>query len=69
MLGLAIAVPSLRLRGPYFSLVTFVTVLLFYRLTKALSHWTNGLRGIRVDVFPDCGAVTGRGRCSRMRPR
>ncbi|AJF25129.1 branched-chain amino acid ABC transporter permease [Haloarcula sp. KBTZ06] len=51
VLGLAIAVPSLRLRGPYFSLVTFVTVLLFYRLTKALSHWTNGLRGIRVDVF------------------
>ncbi len=35
VLGLAIAVPSLRLRGPYFSLVTFVTVLLTYRLTKA----------------------------------
>ncbi len=34
-LGLLIALPTLRLKGPYFSLITFVAVLLFYRLTTA----------------------------------
>jgi branched-chain amino acid transport system permease protein len=51
VVGLLIAVPTLRLRGPYFSLITFVTVLLFFRLAKALAEWTNGLRGLRVEVF------------------
>ncbi|WP_336136373.1 branched-chain amino acid ABC transporter permease [Natronomonas amylolytica] len=35
VLGLLIALPTLRLKGPYFSLITFVSVLLFYRLTTA----------------------------------
>ena len=35
VLGLLIALPTLRLKGPYFSLITFVTVLLFYRMTTA----------------------------------
>lgn len=35
VLGLLIALPTLRLEGPYFSLITFVGVLLFYRLTTA----------------------------------
>jgi branched-chain amino acid transport system permease protein len=35
VLGLLIALPTLRLEGPYFSLITFVAVLLFYRLTTA----------------------------------
>ena len=35
VLGLLIALPTLRLQGPYFSLITFVAVLLFYRLTTA----------------------------------
>ena len=35
VLGLLIALPTLRLKGPYFSLITFVSVLLFYRMTTA----------------------------------
>ncbi len=46
VLGLAIALISLRLRGPYFSLVTLVTVLLFMRLIRAFSEYTNGENGI-----------------------
>ena len=47
--GLLIAIPSLRLHGPYFSLMTFVAVLVFYRLTTAFSEYTGGELGIRVD--------------------
>jgi len=46
VLGLAIAVPSLRLRGPYFSLITLVGVLLFTNLIFAFSEYTNGELGI-----------------------
>jgi branched-chain amino acid transport system permease protein len=35
VVGLLVALPTLRLEGPYFSLITFVAVLLFYRLTTA----------------------------------
>lgn len=35
VIGLLIALPSLRLEGPYFSLITFVAVLLFYRVIIA----------------------------------
>ena len=35
VIGLFIALPSLRLEGPYFSLITFVAVLLFYRIIIA----------------------------------
>jgi branched-chain amino acid transport system permease protein len=44
--GLLIAVPSLRLRGPYFSLITLVAVLLFSNLLLAYSEWTKGELGI-----------------------
>jgi branched-chain amino acid transport system permease protein len=37
IVGLLVALPTLRLEGPYFSLITFVSVLLFYRLTTAYS--------------------------------
>lgn len=36
VIGLVIALPSLRLEGPYFSLVTFAAVLLFYSATLAI---------------------------------
>jgi len=35
VVGLLIALPTLRLQGPYFSLITFVSVLLFFRMTTA----------------------------------
>lgn len=47
-IGLAVAIPSLRLRGPYFSLVTFVAGLIFYQLTYAFSGITGGELGQRV---------------------
>lgn len=52
VLGLLIGLPSLRLSGPYFSLVTFVAVLLFYRLTIGFSETLGGENGFQaVDVF------------------
>ncbi|AXR79064.1 branched-chain amino acid ABC transporter permease [Natrarchaeobaculum sulfurireducens] len=48
VIGLVIAIPSLRLRGPYFSLVTFVAGLIFYQLTYAFSGYTGGELGQRV---------------------
>ena len=38
VIGLLIALPTLRLEGPYFSLITFVAVLLFYRLVTAIDQ-------------------------------
>ncbi|OAQ52838.1 hypothetical protein HTG_10960 [Natrinema mahii] len=46
IIGLAIALPSLRLSGPYFSLITFVAVLIFYRLIRPLSEYTGGETGL-----------------------
>ncbi|MDS0473952.1 branched-chain amino acid ABC transporter permease [Natrinema sp. 1APR25-10V2] len=46
VIGLAIALPSLRLSGPYFSLITFVAVLIFYRVIRPLSDYTGGETGI-----------------------
>ena len=52
IVGLLIALPSLRLSGPYFSLITFVAVLIFYRLIPSFSQYTGGETGIQaVDVF------------------
>ncbi|QLK25860.1 branched-chain amino acid ABC transporter permease [Natrinema zhouii] len=52
LLGLLIGLPSLRLSGPYFSLVTFVSVLLFYRLTFGFSGVLGGENGFQaVEVF------------------
>ncbi len=49
--GLLIALPALRLQGPYFSLITFVAVLLFYRLTTAYDA-LGGIPGFsEPDVF------------------
>ncbi|MFW5918193.1 MAG: branched-chain amino acid ABC transporter permease [Haloferacaceae archaeon] len=51
VLGLLIALPSLRLKGPYFSLITFVAVLLFYRLVTAYGA-LGGIPGFQEpDVF------------------
>ncbi|WP_435552266.1 branched-chain amino acid ABC transporter permease [Natrinema sp. CGMCC1.2065] len=51
VVGLVIALPSLRLQGPYFSLITFVAVLLFYRLTTAFDS-LGGIPGFgEPDVF------------------
>ncbi|MFB1064244.1 branched-chain amino acid ABC transporter permease [Natrinema sp. H-ect4] len=45
-IGLLIALPSLRLSGPYFSLITFVAVLIFYRMMNPLSEYTGGETGL-----------------------
>lgn len=44
--GMVFALPSLRLRGPYFSLLTFVAVLIASKLVYILSEYTNGELGI-----------------------
>lgn len=44
--GLFFALPSLRLRGPYFSLLTFVAVLLAFKSVYVFSDYTNGEMGI-----------------------
>ena len=52
VVGLLIALPSLRLKGPYFSLITFVAVLLFYRMTTAYSSLLGGIPGFgQPEVF------------------
>ncbi|WP_254763304.1 branched-chain amino acid ABC transporter permease [Natrinema marinum] len=45
-IGLLIALPSLRLSGPYFSLITFVAVLIFYRMMNPFSEYTGGETGL-----------------------
>ncbi|MFB6172361.1 MAG: branched-chain amino acid ABC transporter permease [Haloarculaceae archaeon] len=44
--GLVFGVPSLRLRGPYFSVITFVAVLLAVKAVYVFSKYTNGELGI-----------------------
>lgn len=44
--GMLFAVPSLRLSGPYFSLLTFVAVLIAFKLVYVFSDYTNGEMGI-----------------------
>lgn len=52
LIGWAFALPSLRLRGPYFSLVTFVGALIGVKLVTIFSGYTNGELGIQaVPVF------------------
>ena len=48
IVGLLLAVPTLRLRGPYFSLITLVAGLLFYRGTRTASQYTGGEQGLLV---------------------
>jgi branched-chain amino acid transport system permease protein len=44
--GLVFALPSLRLSGPYFSLLTFVSVLIATKAVFIFSEYTNGEMGI-----------------------
>jgi branched-chain amino acid transport system permease protein len=46
--GLALAVPALRLSGPYFGLVTLVAVLLLQNAIVIFAHWTGGEIGMTV---------------------
>jgi len=47
IIGLLLALPSLRLEGPYFSLITFIAVLLFFRLARAYSGTLGGIPGFQ----------------------
>ena len=44
--GLLLALPALRLRGPYFGLVTLVAVLLLMQAVTIGAHWTGGEIGL-----------------------
>ncbi|TDN20676.1 branched-chain amino acid ABC transporter permease, partial [Lactobacillus crispatus] len=46
--GVLLALPALRLRGPYFGLVTLVAVLILRQLIILFSHQTGGEIGIAV---------------------
>lgn len=46
VVGLLFAVPSLRVRGPYFALLTFVGLLIAERLIFVFSEYTEGELGI-----------------------
>ncbi|MEF8778250.1 MAG: branched-chain amino acid ABC transporter permease [Natronomonas sp.] len=52
VIGLLFALPSLRLQGPYFSLITLVGVLIAVRLVFMLSDITGGELGLNI------GAIT-----------
>ncbi|GAD53810.1 branched-chain amino acid transport system permease protein LivM [Halarchaeum acidiphilum MH1-52-1] len=50
--GMVFAFPSLRLRGPYFSLITLVAVFISLKLVVIFSTYTNGALGIgSVPIF------------------
>src|ERR1700709_2344249 len=40
--GVILAMPSLRLTGPYFGLMTLVAVLLLQQMVTVFAHWTGG---------------------------
>ena len=46
--GLLLAVPALRLRGPYFGLITLVAVLLLQNAIVIFAHYTGGEIGMTV---------------------
>lgn len=46
VVGMLFALPSLRLRGPYFSLVTFLSALILYRLVFPFGEYTGGELGV-----------------------
>ena len=46
--GLLLAVPALRLTGPYFGLITLVAVLLLQQMVTVFAHWTGGEIGLTV---------------------
>ncbi|TAN13304.1 MAG: branched-chain amino acid ABC transporter permease, partial [Rhizobiaceae bacterium] len=47
--GLLLAVPALRMRGPYFGLVTLVAVLLLQNVIVIFAHFTGGEIGMTVN--------------------
>ena len=47
--GLLLAIPALRLRGPYFGLTTLVAVLLLQQAVTIGAHWTGGEIGLSLD--------------------
>ena len=44
--GVLLALPALRLRGPYFGLITLVAVLLLQQAVTSFAHWTGGEIGL-----------------------
>ena len=52
VVGLILAVTTIRLSGPYFSLITLVAGLLFYRGTRTFSQWTQGEQGLLIGRLP-----------------
>ena len=46
--GLLLAVPALRLSGPYFGLITLVAVLLLQQGVTVFAHWTGGEIGLTI---------------------
>ena len=46
--GVLLALPALRLRGPYFGLTTLVAVLLLQNLIVVMADWTGGEIGLTV---------------------
>lgn len=46
--GLLLAVPALKLTGPYFGLITLVAVLMLQQMVTVFAHWTGGEIGLSV---------------------
>ena len=44
--GVLLALPALRLSGPYFGLITLVAVLLLQQAVTSFAHWTGGEIGL-----------------------
>ena len=53
--GVVLALPALRLRGPYFGLTTLVAVLMLQNLVVVFAEWTGGEIGLSV---PDVMSVS-----------
>lgn len=52
VVGVILAATTLRLSGPYFSLITLIAGLLFYRGTRTFSEWTQGEQGLLIGRLP-----------------
>ena len=55
--GVMLALPALRLRGPYFGLTTLVAVLMLQNLVVVFASWTGGEIGLTV---PDVISISAR---------
>jgi branched-chain amino acid transport system permease protein len=56
--GLLLALPALRLRGPYFGLVTLVAVLLLQNAVVIFAEYTGGEIGMNIDDVLSIDATT-----------